>query len=99
MDVHGAGAQRSDPKAGNPADFLKGRGITTVFTHLIQGGIASADKIDVTVSSLMDTWIILSNTPPGQNGGRHLAILKSRGMPHSSDERLFELTNRGAVLV
>lgn len=26
MDVHGAGAQRSDPKAGDPADFPVGRG-------------------------------------------------------------------------
>lgn len=26
MDVHGAGAQRSDPKAGNPEDYPKGRG-------------------------------------------------------------------------
>jgi len=26
MDVHGAGAQRSDPKAGNPDDFPHGRG-------------------------------------------------------------------------
>ncbi|MEI6208521.1 MAG: DUF1566 domain-containing protein [Desulfuromonadales bacterium] len=26
LDVHGAGAQRSDPKAGNPADFPQGRG-------------------------------------------------------------------------
>ncbi len=26
LDVHGAGAQRSDPKAGNPADFPNGRG-------------------------------------------------------------------------
>ena len=26
LDVHGAGAQRSDPKAGNPADYPKGRG-------------------------------------------------------------------------
>ena len=26
LDVHGAGAQRSDPKAGNPADFPTGRG-------------------------------------------------------------------------
>ena len=26
MDVHGAGAQRSDPKAGDPADFPHGRG-------------------------------------------------------------------------
>jgi Protein of unknown function (DUF1566)/Repeat of unknown function (DUF5648) len=26
LDVHGAGAQRSDPKAGNPSDFPKGHG-------------------------------------------------------------------------
>ena len=26
QDVHGAGAQRSDPKAGNPADYPQGRG-------------------------------------------------------------------------
>ena len=26
MDVHGAGAQRSDPKTGNPADYPKGHG-------------------------------------------------------------------------
>jgi hypothetical protein len=26
MDVHGAGAQRSDPKRGTPADFPYGRG-------------------------------------------------------------------------
>ena len=79
-------------------DFLKGRNVTTLFTHLIPGG-GHADDIDLGVSSLMDTWIILRNTPPGQNGGRHLSILKSRGMSHSSEERLFELTNRGTVAV
>ena len=26
LDVHGAGAQRSDPKVGNPADYPKGHG-------------------------------------------------------------------------
>jgi len=26
VDVHGAGAQRSDPKAGNPADYPTGHG-------------------------------------------------------------------------
>ena len=26
IDVHGAGAQRSDPKAGNPANYVQGRG-------------------------------------------------------------------------
>ncbi len=83
-------------------DYLKGRGNTSVFTHLIAGGgFASGptDKIDVGVSSLMDTWIVLSNAPPGQNGGRRLSILKSRGMPHAADPRRFELTSRGMVAV
>ncbi len=79
-------------------DFLKGRNITSLFTHLIHGGNL-ADDLDVGVSSLMDTWIILQNSPPGHNGGRHLSILKSRGMPHSSEVRNFELTSRGAVAV
>jgi len=45
----------------------------------------------------MDTWILLRNAPPGERGGRHLTILKSRGMAHSSVSRPFDLTNRGAV--
>ncbi len=79
-------------------DFLKGRNITSLFTHLIPGG-GPAEDIQIGVSSLMDTWIILRNSPPGHNGGRHLSILKSRGMPHSSDARAFELTSGGAVSV
>ena len=80
-------------------DFLKGRGITSVFTHLMPGNPGAAERTDFGVSSLMDTWIILRNSPPGQNGGRHLSILKSRGMPHSSDDRSFELTDRGTVVM
>jgi circadian clock protein KaiC len=78
-------------------DFLKGRNITGLFTHLIPGSGISHD-IEVGVSSLMDTWILLRNAPPGAQGGRHLAILKSRGMAHSSDVQSFRLTNRGAVV-
>ena len=81
-------------------DFLKGRGITSLFTHLVPGGDGvHSDDFQIGVSSLMDTWIILRNTPPGHNGGRHLSILKSRGMPHSSEARMFELTDRGTVAV
>jgi circadian clock protein KaiC len=79
-------------------DFLKGRGITSLFTHLIPGG-RHADDVQMGVSSLMDTWIILRNSPPGHDGGRHLSVLKSRGMPHSAEAREFELTNRGTVAV
>jgi circadian clock protein KaiC len=77
-------------------DYLKGKNVTAVFTHLIPGSGAS-QEVEVGVSSLIDTWILLRNSPPGEQGGRHLSILKSRGMPHSSDRRSFELTDRGPV--
>ena len=79
-------------------DYLKGKNITAVFTHLIPGSGAS-HEVEVGVSSLIDTWILLRNSPPGEHGGRHLSILKSRGMPHSSDRRSFELTDDGPVLL
>ena len=79
-------------------DYLKGKNITAVFTHLIPGSGAS-QEVEVGVSSLIDTWILLRNSPPGEQGGRHLSILKSRGMPHSSDRRAFELTDHGPVLL
>ncbi len=66
-------------------DFLKGRNVTGVFTHLISGAPGTSHDIEVGVSSLMDTWILLRNSPPGERGVRHLSILKSRGMAHSSE--------------
>jgi circadian clock protein KaiC len=77
-------------------DFLKGRNVTGLFTHLIAGS-GVAQEVEIGVSSLMDTWILLRNTPPGQNGGRHLSILKSRGMAHSDEARAFRLTDDGVV--
>jgi ribonuclease BN (tRNA processing enzyme) len=47
MDVHGAGAQRSDPKAGNPADYPYGHGpqgdVVRInnFVRLVRGGGAA----------------------------------------------------------
>jgi len=79
-------------------DYLKGKNITAMFTHLIPGSGAS-QEVEVGVSSLIDSWILLRNSPPGEHGGRHLSILKSRGMPHSSDRRSFELTDRGPMPV
>src|SRR5205085_11437412 len=77
-------------------DFLKSKRITALFTHLIPGSAASED-IEVGVSSLIDTWILLRNSPAGENGGRLLSILKSRGMPHSSERRQFELSDDGPI--
>ena len=47
MDVHGAGSQRSDPKAGDPAQFPYGRGpqgdVIRIhnFVRCVRGGVAS----------------------------------------------------------
>jgi circadian clock protein KaiC len=78
-------------------DYLKGKGATALFTHLIPGSGAAQD-VELGVSSLIDTWVLLRNSPPGENGGRLLSILKSRGMPHSSDRRTFELSNHGPIV-
>src|SRR5262249_39074523 len=77
-------------------DYLKGRNITAVFTHLIPGS-GESDEVEIGVSSLIDTWLLLRNAPPGERGGRHLSILKSRGMAHSSERRSFELTDSGPI--
>ena len=77
-------------------DFLKGRNVTALFTHLIPGSGMNS-YLEVGISSLMDTWILLKNAPPGEQGGRLLSILKSRGMSHSASARSFELTRHGAV--
>ena len=90
---------RGSQQHGDAADRLpQGTNVTAVFTHLIPGSGAS-QEIEVGVSSLIDTWILLRNAPPGDQGGRHLSILKSRGMSHSSEQRSFELTDDGPVVI
>ena len=78
-------------------DYLKSQNITAMFTHLMSGSDTSQET-EVGISSLIDTWILLSNSPPGEHGGRHLSILKSRGMAHSSERRSFKLTDNGPVV-
>jgi circadian clock protein KaiC len=76
-------------------DFLKGRGITGIYTavtsemHTLQ---------ETQVSSLMDTWILLGQVKAGNASKRTLFVLKSRGMNHSHDVREFLLTRRGIEL-
>jgi circadian clock protein KaiC len=77
-------------------DFLKSRDVTALFTDLIPGS-GRSDEVTSGISSLMDTWVLLRNSPPGDRGGRHVAVLKSRGMAHSNDAQSFQLTAAGAV--
>ncbi len=80
-------------------DFLKHSNVTAVFTSLIgDGGKALADS-QVGVSSLMDTWLLLSNLEANGERTRALQVIKSRGMPHSNQVREFMLSDRGIELI
>ena len=71
-------------------DHLKMEGITAMLTSLTPGAVE-----DSTISSLMDTWIVLANENIGGVYRRTLGVLKSRGMAHSNEIRTFVLTDRG----
>ena len=78
-------------------DFLKSNQITGFFTCLISGGDPQTIS-HVTISSLIDTWLLLRDIESSGERNRGLIILKSRGMPHSNQIREFLITDRGLKL-
>src|SRR5262249_40470562 len=78
-------------------DFLKARGVTALFTNL-GTGIAESTTTEMQISSLMDTWLLLSNRESNGEHNRQLYLLKSRGMAHSNQVREFILSAEGIRL-
>jgi circadian clock protein KaiC len=78
-------------------DFLKARQTTALFTSLSHGS-SSLEQSEATVSSLIDTWLLLRDIELGGERNRGMYILKSRGMAHSNQIREFLLTDRGVEL-
>jgi circadian clock protein KaiC len=78
-------------------DFLKNKGITTLFTSLM----VNMNDLDaqVGISSLMDTWILLRNRETNGEHNRVLNILKARGIAHSSQVRELRLSDNGIELL
>ena len=79
-------------------DFLKGQGITALFTSLTDV-VDNPEKTEMGISSLMDTWLLVRNLESNGERNRGLYVLKSRGMPHSNQIREFILTDRGVELL
>jgi circadian clock protein KaiC len=75
-------------------DHLKTENITALLTSLAPG-MTDIERTETTISSLMDTWIVLANDDVGGHHRRGLYVLKSRGMAHSNERREFTLTDRG----
>jgi circadian clock protein KaiC len=79
-------------------DFLKSRGTTAVFTHLMHSQ-AGTTETDVGLSSLMDAWILLLNREIGGEFNRELYLLKARGLSHSNQVREFVMSDTGIKLL
>lgn len=76
-------------------NHLKARNITALVTSLL-----GTDQNDATgFSSLMDTWLFISNVVTEDEQRRLLSIRKSRGTVHSSQIREFVLSETGLDLI
>lgn len=79
-------------------DFLKTRNITALFLNLTNSS-DSQELTDMSISSLIDTWLLLRDIEISGERNRGLYVLKSRGMAHSNQIREFILTNNGIELL
>jgi circadian clock protein KaiC len=78
-------------------DHLKAKGVTAVFTSLT-GPEPGAGASEVTISSLIDTWLQLEVVHAGAERTRLLTVVKSRGMAHTAEAVEFRLTRAGVEL-
>ncbi|WP_010583327.1 circadian clock protein KaiC [Schlesneria paludicola] len=78
-------------------DFLKSRGISSLFTNLTHGGVTPF-QTDLGVSSIIDTWLLLRDVESAGEREAQIFVLKSRGMAHSKQVRRFQITNHGIEL-
>lgn len=79
-------------------DYFKARQITCVLTSLTEGG-AAAERSEVGISSLVDSWLLLRHLERDNERTRLLYILKSRGLAHSCEVHEFMLSDEGVDLV
>ena len=81
-------------------DLLKKDQITAVFISLMSGDdVVSAADSQLSVSSLMDTWLLLRNVEFNGERNRTIFVQKSRGMAHSNQVREFVLSDHGIDLM
>jgi circadian clock protein KaiC len=75
-------------------DFLKMSGITMMMTALIEAGQPS-DTSGVNISSLVDTWLNLSNSENNGARCRTLSIVKTRGMASANQTHELVISKKG----
>ncbi|MDB5022471.1 MAG: kaiC [Mucilaginibacter sp.] len=79
-------------------DFLQDEQITVMFTALTLN-TSVTEQTDESISSLVDTWILVRDIEFNGERNRGMYIMKSRGMKHSNQVREFIITDKGLDLV
>jgi circadian clock protein KaiC len=79
-------------------DFLRKNGILGFLVSLTNGAGAQETTGD-SVSSMVDTWLLLRDIELSGERNKVLYVLKSRGMNHSNQVREFHITSKGVKLV
>jgi circadian clock protein KaiC len=78
-------------------DFFKMSNVTLVMTALIKSDEHAATS-SVNISSLVDTWLALSNVERDGTRTRTLTVMKARGMAHSNQTRQLTMSNKGVEI-
>lgn len=78
--------------------YLKSAGITAVMTALNQGG-TELEHTEMSISSLVDTWLLAITLGGNGERNRGMYVLKSRGMAHSNQIREFLIDDNGVSLI
>ncbi len=81
-------------------DLLKVNNITAMFTSLSQQTETKLPEMaEDSVSSLIDTWIVVRDMEGIGERNRGIYIIKARGMGHSNQVREFVITSKGIELL
>jgi circadian clock protein KaiC len=88
--IGGGSMDQANMMALRLVDYLKCAGATALYLS-----VQEDDKVDLNISSLMDSWIVIRNIRKERDLERQLFIVKSRGMPHSADVRKLVIGAQG----
>lgn len=78
-------------------DFLKKSEITAIFTSLSSG--TDLERTDEGIGTLIDTWLSVRQVEVAGRRRRLLSVLKSRGMAHSTEVRILQLSEAGIEVI
>ena len=79
-------------------DYLRQNNVTTLLTMLVSNN-TNIEHMQVNVSSIADTWLLLRDIEQNGEFCRGLMIVKSRGMAQSKQIKEFDSTANGLEIV